>query len=215
MALHSKWVSGNLVYFNKLATGGIVQHGEYASLVAGSGILINSSRTAAHRIYGDDGGVALTAGAYRAGVARMLLATACSAGDISVYGHESQLRVAADYSAATGVLGGQWGYLELVSGGKVNAGGALVAHLDVPTGAYASGNVAGVYIKSNTLAGTHTGKVCAIYVVNSQATAWDAFLGVDASSDIFQDSAAGSAGHKYLKLYYGGKLYTIDAACGS
>jgi len=208
MSLKCKWVSGNLVYYNRTAVGGL-QIGEWASVLPGSGVVLSTSRTSVLRAYAEDGAAALLAGAYRAGVARTLLATACAAGDISVYGQQSQLKVAADYSAASGILGGEWGYVELASGGKVNVAGALVGHVDLPSGATVTTYLAGLLIKSNTLAGTHTGKVVAIYAANSLATAFDAFLALDASSNFLADSGAGGGTSKYLKVLVGGVAYSI------
>lgn len=210
MSIHARWSSGNLVFQEKSGIG-CLQVGEMASLLKGSGLALSTNRTAAFRAYADDGGVALTAGAYRAAMARMLLTIACAAGDISVYGYQSQLRVNADYHLATGILGGEWAYLEVVSGGQVLNAAALVAQLDVASGATigSGGYAAGVLIKSNTLAGTHTGKAVAIYALNSQATVWDAFLALDASSDFLASSGAGGGTSKYLKVLVGGVAYSI------
>jgi hypothetical protein len=187
--------------------------GNFSSATEGQGIPVTKNLSKAFGVYADDSAGALVAGAaVRAFQARTLLAHAGASVDASAYGSQSHAKVTADISSYTGIIGGSWNYLEMASGGHVNQGGACVVQLDVPSGAYAAGNVAGVYIKSNSLAGTHTGKICMIYGVNSLATAWDAFLGLDSASDVCQDSAAGSAGYKYLKVYYGGVLYTIQMA---
>ena len=211
MSLKCKWFSGNLVYYNRSAIGGL-QIGEFASALAGSGLALSTSRTAAFRAYADDAGVALTAGAYRAAVARTLLTIACAAGDISVYGNQSQLKVVADYSLATGILGGEWGYLELASGGKVNVAGALVAHIDVPSGAYVISHAAGLLIKSDDLRGTHTGNICGVYVPNPGAGTFDAFADLGAATGMTQDAAAGSNPGKFIKVYINNVLSTIATA---
>lgn len=211
MSVRSRWVSGNLVFYNRSAVGAI-QIGEFASVAAGSGFKLSSLRTAAFRVYADDGGVALTAGAYRAAAGRMLLTTACAAGDISVYGHQSQLKIAADYSLATGILGGQWGYVEMVSGGNINVGGALVGHVDVPSGATVTTCLAGLLIKSNDLGGTHTGRVAGIYVPNPGAGTFDCFLELGSATGMTQDAAAGSNPGKFLVGYYNGAKFTIATA---
>ena len=186
--------------------------GEWSSATAGYGVAISATLTKAWDVSADDGGVALTAGAYRAARHRMLLTKACAAGDISVYGHESHLKVVADYSAATGILGGEWGYLELASGGKVNVGGAVVGHVDVPTGAYAISHVAAFLGKSNDLGGTHTGTVSGIYFPNPGAGTFDALLDLDAATGMTQATAAGSGGSTYLKVIIGGVLHTVQAS---
>lgn len=211
MSIHTRWSSGNLVYQERSGYG-CVQVGEYASLLKGSGLAVSTNRTAAHRVYADDGGVALPAGAYRAAMARALLTVACAAADISVYGHQSQLRVNADYSLATGILGGEWAYLELVSGGKVNVGGALVAHVDIPSGAYSIAHVAGLLVKSNDLGGTHTGNVSVIYVPNPGAGTFDAFLDLGSATGATQANAAGAGGNLYLKVFINNVLHTIACA---
>lgn len=202
-SVRSRWESGNLVFYNN-GGAGAVQVGRFVSAAVGSGMILSTSRTAAFRVCADDGGAALTAGAYRAAAARMLLTVACAAGDISVYGHQSQLKVIGDYSLATGILGGQWGYLELASGGNVNVAGALVGHIDVPTGATVTAHGAALLLKSNDLGGTHTGTIAGIYVPNPGAGTFDALLDLGAATGMTQDSAVGSTPGKHVVLYIGG-----------
>lgn len=137
------------------------------------GKTLSSSITKAFDVCADDGGTALTAGAYRAVRNRLLLTAAVSAGDISAYGHQGQLKITADESAATGILGGEWGYVELASGGNVNVAGGIVAHVDCPSGATITGVLAGLIIKTNDLGGTHTGKASMVYMPNEGAGSWD------------------------------------------
>ena len=186
--------------------------------VAGSGAALGGSITAAQRCYADDGGVAMTAGAYRASVSRMLIATALAAGDISAYGNQSQLKVVADASLATGILGGEWGYVELASGGKVNVAGALVGHVDLPTGAYvvSGGYLAGVLVKSNDLSGTKTGHVVGFYMPNPGAGIFDALAALGSASMTFDTSTITGdmtpTGYKGIPVYINGVLGYIPWA---
>lgn len=212
MSVRTKWSSGNLVFYNKAAVGA-VQVGEFSSVTAGSGIALSASRTSAFRVYADDGAAALTAGAYRAGVARMLLKTACAAGDISVYGWQSQLKIAADYSLATGILGGLWGYVEMVSGAKVNVGGAVVAHIDVPSGATISGRLAGLLVKTLDLGGTHTGVATMLALETPGAGTFDYFLTLGTATGVTTGTTGATAAGclkvldgatpKYVQLFSG------------
>ena len=208
--LHSKWDSQNLIFFNRKAHG-CVMVGEFSSATEGAGLALSSVRTAAFRVYADDGGTALTAGAYRAAVARMLWGTKVSSGDISVYGLQGQLKITGDQAAATGIAGGTWGYLELASGGKVNIGGGVVSQVDVPTGATISTVAACFLGKSNTLAGTHTGNAVILYVPTPGAGTFDQFLQIGASTGLTTGTTGNTAAgclkvmdgvtQKYIQLF--------------
>ena len=208
--LHSKWDSQNLIFYNRKAYGGFYI-GEFASTDQGAGLALSSVRTAAFRVYADDGGTALTAGAYRAAVARMLWGTKVSSGDISVYGLQGQLKITGDQAAATGIAGGTWGYLELASGGKVNIGGGVVSQVDVPSGATIN-TVAACYLaKANTLAGTHTGNAVILYVPTPGAGTFDQFLQLGASTGLTTGTTGSTAAgclkvmdgvtQKYIQLF--------------
>ncbi|MDI6808252.1 MAG: hypothetical protein QME66_04625 [Candidatus Eisenbacteria bacterium] len=185
--------------------------GVFSSVTAGYGIALGATKTAVKRIYADDGGVALTALAHRAQVSRLLITTTIGAIDCSAYGLQGQLKLGAVAVQSTGILGGVWGYVETVNGATVSNAGALVGHVDLPTGAIIRSGcyLAGLLIKSNDLSGTHTGKAVAIYCPNPGAGAFDAFLALDASSTFIADSGAGGVTSKYLKVLLGGTAYSI------
>lgn len=153
--------------------------GNFASSAAGAGVpLVATTRTAAARIYADDGGAALGAGSYRALVARALLTTTPNAG-ISLAGVQAQVKVSGDASGVTGgTLCGLWGYLENDTDGKVYDAAGVRATADLPTGAVIAtgGRLAGLKIDSIDLGGTHTGKAVCIYVPNPGAGTWDYFI---------------------------------------
>jgi hypothetical protein len=187
--------------------------GAFSSATVGYGVPLSKTMSKAFGVYADDGGAALTAGAaVRAFQARTLLAHAGAAVDASAYGAQSQVHITADVSAYTGIIGGEWGYLELVSGGKVNIGGAVVGHVDVPTGATVTSHAACFLGKSNDLGGTHTGLVCGLYFPNPGAGTFDGFADFGSATGMTQDAAAGSNPGKFVKLYINGVLSTIATA---
>ena len=58
-------------------------------------------------------------------------------------------------------------------------------------------------------------QVAVVTVTPMEGACWDGFLRINGGGDeedlgLCQDSAAGSGGSKYLKVYIGGVLYTIE-----
>lgn len=210
---HSHWSSGNLIFYNKSAIG-IMQVGEFSSATAGSGLALSSNRSAAFRVYSDDGGVALTTGAYRCAIARHLHATALTTGDISIYGFQGQIKAVANCSGIS-KFAGVWAYAE--SSGSISIGCAvggiwagLVARVDAPSGVTiaASSYVSAIGIDAD-LGGTHTGKASCIHIVNPMAGVWDAFLSLDTTTGVIADVGAGGGTSKYLKVLLNGVAYSI------
>jgi len=154
--------------------------GNFASAAAGAGVpLVATTRTAAFRVYADDGGAAIGAGSYRAAVARMLITTALGATDTSIAGFQGQIKISADVDAATGGgIVGVWAYCECDTDASVALAAAIRATADLPVGAViaSGGRLAGIMIDSITLGGTHTGIAACIYVPNPLAGTWDYFL---------------------------------------
>lgn len=175
--IKSEWESGSLI-FTESSSGGapLFQIGKFVSAAVGSGMIVNSSKTKAHAVYADDNSVALTAGAYKAALARLLILGTCAAGDISAFGHQGQLKVKGDMSLATGHLAGAYGYLELASGGNVNVAAGVKAMADLPSGATVTGILSALLIASNDLGGTKTGKCSMVHIPNPVSGTWDYFL---------------------------------------
>lgn len=167
---------GIIRYFGK----GELQVGEFSSSTVGKGLPLSSTRTALFRVYGDDGGVAMTAGTYRSGIARMLVKTAVTIG-ATICGFMGQVKVAAN--ASVDWLCGLWGYAE-VSGASVSNICGVRATVDIPSGAtIATGKVAaGLIVDSIDLSGTHTGKAAAIHVPNPGAGTWDSLMKLGATT---------------------------------
>jgi hypothetical protein len=85
-----------------------------SSNVAGNGITLSSSLTAAFRSHADDGGVLLGASAVRAGVSRFLC-TLSHSNETSMFGHQSQVKIycsAASITLTTGNRAGAWNMIE-------------------------------------------------------------------------------------------------------
>jgi len=73
----------------------------------------------------------------------------------------------------------------------------------------ASGTTLACISFSGNWDGTVSGKIVPLHVAS---TNWDfsAFLQFAEANGCYQDAAAGTGGHKYLKVYLGSVLYTID-----
>lgn len=184
--------------------------GVFASTAAGSGIKLSSTRTSAFRVYADDGGTALTS-ATRAGVARMLVDTAISTGDVSTFGFQAQLKVNANVAPDSGNMAGLWAYLEITAGSTVSDMAAICAMVDCPaTGVIANGKyLSALRIYSNDINCTHTGKATLLHVLNPAAGTWDYFAVFDSATGVIADTGAGGGTSKYLKCLIGGTAYSI------
>ena len=173
MALEWRRMGGSVVFRDRGSKGEFLI-GEFASATAGKGQALSSSRTAAFRVYADDGQSALTAGTYRGGISRLLLKTAVTAG-VTAAGFQAQIKVAAN--AAVDWLCGLWGYAE-ASGAAVSDIAGVRATVDIPAGCTISTGkkAAGLIIDSIDLAGTHTGKAAMIYAPSPTSGSWDFLL---------------------------------------
>ena len=172
-------------YVSVLQTAGFtIEAGEFSSSTVGSGVALSSSKKFAKRIAADDGGVALTAGAYKANEMRMLLATALASGDISIFGNEDHLKVVADASLSTGHLAGGWGYLEMSTTGKISYGGGYYGMLDCPSGAQVTALAGAFFAGSNDLRGTHgdTAPIAGLAVQNPVAGTFDALIALGSAT---------------------------------
>lgn len=149
--------------------------GSFSSATAGVGLKLSSNRTTVFRVCTDDGGAAIGAGSYRASESRLLLTGTCGATNTSMSGHESHVKVASDYSGASGLIGGAWNYIEIASGGNVNYASATHGMIDCPTGATIGGVLSCFMAASNDLTGTHTGPATVLHVTNPVAGTFDFF----------------------------------------
>ena len=170
--LNQKSIAGNRIY---LGNKGEWLMGRFSSTADNKGLKLSSSRTSLHRVYGDTGSTALTAGVYRPSLSRMLIGTAFSAG-VTACGSQSQIKVAASVTAD--YLAGMWGYAEIVAAKTVTGSITGVrGTVDLPsTAVIASGQVASAFLADSIdLGGTHTGVCAAFHVPNPLAGTWDAF----------------------------------------
>ena len=87
---------------------------------------------------------------------------------------------------------------------------AFNPNLNVDTGStVASGTTLAAIAFSGNWPGTISGLIVPMCVSTSNND-WSAFLQFKEANGCYQDAAAGSSGHKYLKVYIGSTLYTID-----
>ena len=152
--------------------------GAFGSATSKMGNTISSGRTAAKNIYGDDGAAALTAGAYRTLVGRMLLNNAITTGDISVFGIEGHLKVNANITTGAHQAGVH-GKTEVVAGKTLTSMVAGVqAYVELPsTAVIASGYILSAFRAwAQDLGGTHTGKAAIFDIPNPAAGTWDFFF---------------------------------------
>lgn len=183
MALRSKWVSGNLVFYNASATG-CLQIGQFHSTTQSSGLKLSQTRSANLRVYGDDGGAAMWAAGsvpdLRNSLSRMLVTYTQTGGHVRLHGAMGQLKA---YDAAwnTEVGFASTGMLELVrSAATVTFGGygisAAVGAVVCTSGAITVNTthiLAGVAAVSDFKATlTQTGKVAAFLVAAYDTTNW-------------------------------------------
>ncbi|MBI4720821.1 MAG: hypothetical protein HY770_06300 [Chitinivibrionia bacterium] len=196
----SKWAYGLYVPARAAECGFLI--GDFASATAGSGIVLNSTITAAARIYADDGGVALSGGDIRAGVARLLITQPIVDTDLTISGWVGQIKVGAvDISANTSYVAGARGYVEIAAGGTVYNAAGLRATVELPATAVINTNgiLSGLMIDAISLGGTHTGKASMVHIPNPLAGTWDYFLDFgSAPGAIAADTSAtpGNATHK-------------------
>jgi len=171
---------------------------------------LNSANTANVRLYGDDGAVALTAGAYRTGVTRTLVTTAIVSGDISIYGHQAQVRVNANV-ASSGLIGGLWALAEVTAGKTVTNIGAVVAELDIPATAViaASSYAAAIIAMALDVNCTHTGKVSVIHVPAPLAGVYDAFASFVGTTGATGTTYGSINANLCLKVLVDGTTYKI------
>jgi len=193
-------------------TNGIQQGA--AAVSAGSGITVAAA--APTGFYFDDGGAAITA--YREAMnIGLLLSTASESGTQT--GMPSALHVYIDQRANyTGNVSNSmtafWAsYLvrnsSTLDGFDNKAVSAIQASVDIEAGStVASGTtLAGISIGGN-LPGTLSGKAVPLHL-SPMNESWSAFMQLDESS-VYQDAAATGGAKKYLKVYIGDTLYTIE-----
>lgn len=188
------------------------QMGEFSSTTEGKGLKISSDRTSFHRLYGDTGGSALTAGVYRNSVSRLLISTAFSA-DVSAFGSQSQLKVNANVTAS--FLAGLWGYAEVTAGKTVTSSIAGVrGSVDFPsTAVIAANQVASAFLADSTdLRGTHTGQAVCMHVPNPNAGTWDGFAAFGSTTGCVDSSSTKSTPggvDNWLIVYVAGTAHYI------
>jgi hypothetical protein len=195
---------------------GSVTLGTLSSANDTSGVSISSAKTKALAVNADTGGVALTAGSYRASASRMLIGTAITSGaDISVAGIEGLLKTIVSANVG-GNQGGVMGHYEsagtLTLTGSINTTkSGVTSFLDLATGAtVAAGTVVSAFGVNPANFGTvMSGRSAIIHVTNPMAGEWGSFLDLSSATGCTQDAAAGSTGGKFLKVYLNGVLYTI------
>jgi hypothetical protein len=191
--------------------------GRFSSTAVGGVPLDISIKTYGVRVCADDGGVAIGAGVVRALHGRMMILTAIGATDTSVFGVQGHTKVAAVTVAGTAQIAGVWAYLETVSGSAVSQAAGLYAMYDLVSGATQStGTVgAGVLIGSNSLAGTHTGKVAAIHVPNPVTGTWDFFAIFGDTTGCFSGATTRGADSNNLLVRIGATTFKIPVYANS
>lgn len=216
-----RYVAANtaIVEFFPGFTGTQAFVGNFSSATAGAGIpLVATTRTAAFRVYADDGGAAIGAGSFRAAIARMLITTALGATDTSIAGFQGQVKISADVDAATGGgIVGVWAYCECDTDASVALAAGLRATADLPVGAVIAdgGRLAGIMIDSITLGGTHTGSAVCIYVPNPLAGTWDFFLDFGSAPGCIVEDTSNlptAATHKIKCRFGSNTFYLIGVA---
>jgi len=205
------------IYVEPGATYGI-QVGA-AATAAGSGLTVNA--TAPIGFYFDDGGAALTAWSECFTVGLVLPTASTGAAQT---GFPSATHIYIDQRANyTGpAAAGQsmttlWaGYLvrnsATLDGFDDGHVSAMQCSLDIGSGSTlaAGTSMAGIAFGGNWSLGTVSGTLFPLLfsTVNADWTGFAKF--VSDGEGLIQDAAAGSGGHKYLKVYIGSTLYTID-----
>lgn len=172
---------------------GAWQMGEFSSTATGKGLKLSAARTSVHRVYGDTGGSALTTGAYRPSLSRFLIDYAFS-GNISVFGHQGQVKVNASVTAD--FIAGVWGYAEVTAGKTITGPITGVrGTVDMPaTAVIATGQVASAFLADSIdINCTHTGKAVPFHVPTVAVGAWDALFALGATTGCHVTSFTGNS----------------------
>jgi hypothetical protein len=152
--------------------------GAFGSTTSKMGNTISSARTSRKNFYGDDGAAALTAGAYRTLLGRLLVNNAIASGDTSIFGAEGHLKVNADITTSAH-QGGLIGKTEVVAGKTLTSMvTGVMGSVELPsTAVIASGYVLSAFRAwAQDLGGTHTGKAAIFDIPNPVSGTWDFFF---------------------------------------
>ena len=191
-----------------------------ASSSAGSGMTVNT--TAPVGFYFDDGGSALTAWGEAFTVGLVIPTESVSTTQTGwpcathVY-IDQQANLTAKAGANMCALNASYsiGGTSTLDGFDSFAVSALNVNVNVATGSSvaAGTTLAAINFSGNWESGTISGK-CVPMIISPTNYDWSAFVQFKETGGggCFQDAAAGSGGHKYLKVYIGDTLYTIDMA---
>lgn len=185
--------------------------GAFGSTTSKMGNTISSERTAVKNIYGDDGAAALTAGAYRTVLGRLLLNNAITTGDISIFGVEGHVKVNANITTGAH-QGGVIGKTEVVAGKTVTSRACgVMGYVELPsTAVIGAGAVLSAFRAwAQDLGGTHTGDAAVMDIPNPAAGTWDLFLNLGSATGCIADTGAGGGTSKYLKCKINGTAYSI------
>jgi len=196
------------------------QMGEFSSTATGKGLKLSASRTSVHRIYGDTGGAALTAGVYRPSLSRFLIDHAFSA-NVSAFGFQGQMKVNANVTAD--FLAGIWGYAEVTAGKTITGSIAGVrGTVDMPaTAVIAANQIASAFLADSIdINCTHTGKAVPLHVPTVASGAWDALVALGATTGCNITSFSGNSAfvpnnkgtftqQGQIKILIGGTTYYI------
>lgn len=156
----------------------------------GSGLQLKATTETSHRaaaVYADDGGAQIITGnSVAAFEGRTLIGFSQGAADLSFTGVQGHVKLAAGITAgSSGCRCGVWGYFETVGTGVVgNLCCGVMAMIDVDSTSSITGVASALYIKSNDLSGTHTGKVAAIRVDAPGAGVWDYLMSIAVASGL-------------------------------
>lgn len=207
----SKWPLG--VYMPGAHITEAFRFGDFASTAAGSGVVLSATATTAAAVYGDDGGVALTASHTKVLRGRMLVATAISGGPaVSTGGIYGQCKVAANCNVE-GFVNGMYGYFE--ASGSITLTNTTCcfsgvhARCDVPSGVTlaASSNAAALSLFGD-FGGTITGNSYGIYMRAADNGDFDYFAEIPAE---VTNAANGGGTDVYIDVTIAGVAARITA----
>jgi hypothetical protein len=210
--------------FNGLAFGptstGAFEIGDFATSNRDVKFALDSAtRPAALDICCDDGGVALTAGeVVRPLRARMLLRTAIASGAHSVFGAQSQLKIAAVSIANTSRgAGGLYAYLEIVAGATLTGDWTAVkAQADLEaTATQSSGTISGVQIDSLDLSGTSSGYLACIHIPTPQTGTWDYLFHLGTTTGVTSTSDVACTANMRIAVLIGDSVHYIPLIAGT